>query len=191
LTADGESGVPGGNYTITITPAGVCLINLPGPLRYLANSPRGRYRLDATVAFPHRGTEWVQRVAAEQAVRYDVTYHPGKDRWYLDASWKVQPPPVPPLEALRVRRTFGLDLNEGHLAGYVLDEHGNPEGPPRTIPLELAGLPASTRDGRLHAAISQIIVLAAEHDCPVIGVEDLNFADARKVGRETMGALGT
>ncbi|WP_329379892.1 hypothetical protein OG625_13830 [Streptomyces sp. NBC_01351] len=99
LTADGESGAPHGNYTITVDPAdGTVTIVLPEPLRHLANTPRGRYRLACTVTFNHRGEEWVDRVTASQAVRYDITHDPVRGRWYLDASWStpktVQPTPV-------------------------------------------------------------------------------------------------
>ncbi|WP_185911161.1 hypothetical protein [Streptomyces sp. WAC07149] len=58
LTADGESGAPHGNYTITVNPDdGTTTIALPEPLRHLANSPRGRYRLTAKVHFSHRRDE--------------------------------------------------------------------------------------------------------------------------------------
>jgi len=45
----------------------------------------------------------------------------------------------------------------------ALDPYGNPLGPPITIPLELAGLSATTRDGHLRAAISQILAMAETH----------------------------
>jgi len=35
--------------------------------------------------------------------------------------------------------------------------------------------------------VSALIRLATDHDCPTIAVEDLNFANARATGRETMG----
>jgi len=69
----------------------------------------------------------------------------------------------------------------------VLDPTGNPVGPPHTIPLELDGLPASTRDGRLRAAITAVLRLAADRGCESILVENLDFADARHSGRETLG----
>jgi len=43
------------------------------------------------------------------------------------------------------------------------------------------------RDGRLRAAISQLIALANGHSCKSIMVEDLNFTDIRWAGRETLG----
>jgi hypothetical protein len=53
--------------------------------------------------------------------------------------------------------------------------------------LDLDGQPASTRDGRLRAAISSILRVAAEGSCRSILVENLDFADARHLGRETLG----
>jgi hypothetical protein len=80
-----------------------------------------------------------------------------------------------------------VDLNAGHLACWVLDASGNPVGPPHTIPLDLNGQAANTRDGRLRAAISAILRLAAESSCRSVLVENLDFADARQRGRETLG----
>jgi hypothetical protein len=189
LTADGESGAPYGNYTICADPAGgsVTLV-LPGPLRHLANSPRGRYRLSCTVTFCHRREEWLDRVSANQAVRYDITHDPVSGRWYLDASWVIAaiPLPAPGDLARGGARLLGVDLNAGHLAACVVDAHGNPVGGPVTITFSLTG-PASQRDGRLRAAISEIIGLAREHGCAGIAIENLGFDDARATGRETMG----
>jgi hypothetical protein len=53
--------------------------------------------------------------------------------------------------------------------------------------LDLDDLPATTRDGRLRAAVSTIIGLAKHGGCRAIIVEDLNFADARQTGRELLG----
>jgi hypothetical protein len=54
-------------------------------------------------------------------------------------------------------------------------------------PLELDGQAASCRDGRLRAAISQLVALARNNDCKSIMVEDLDFTDVRWAGRETLG----
>jgi hypothetical protein len=51
----------------------------------------------------------------------------------------------------------------------------------------LAGLPASTRDGRLRAVISHILTLAGAHDAKAVVIETLDFADARQQGREHAG----
>ncbi|MGW1780287.1 IS200/IS605 family accessory protein TnpB-related protein [Streptomyces sp. NPDC002143] len=189
LTADGESGAPYGNYTITVDPAdGSVTIVLPEPLRRLANAPRGRYRLSCTVAFSHRREEWLDRATAHRAVRYDITCDPARNRWYLDASWSADTAVLPTPEEIRAfgERTLGIDLNADHLAACVLDLHGNPIGRPITISLGVTG-PASRRDGRLRAAVSQLITIARQHHCAGIVVENLGFDDARSAGRETMG----
>jgi hypothetical protein len=189
LTADGESSAPHGNYTITVDPVdGTVTLVLPEPLRHLANAPRGRYRLGCTVRFSHRRGEWLDRVAAHRAVRYDIVCDAARDRWYLDASWAAEKtvPPTPNEVKARGARLLGVDLNADHLAACVLDTHGNPIGEPITIPLDLTG-PTATRDGRLRAAISQLIALAEEHGCAGVAIEDLGFAEARQAGREAMG----
>jgi hypothetical protein len=58
---------------------------------------------------------------------------------------------------------------------------------PLTIPIGLAGLPASQRSGRLRAAISSLTRLARLRGCAAIVTEDLDFADAREQGREHDG----
>ncbi|WP_212747280.1 hypothetical protein [Streptomyces montanus] len=117
LTADGESGVPHGNYTITVDPAdGSVTIVLPEPLRYLANASRGRYRLTCIVAFHHRREEWLDRVATNQAVRYDIVRDPVRGRWYLDASWSAAKAMVPSPQEIRAAggRMLAVDLNADH-----------------------------------------------------------------------------
>ncbi|MEV7535816.1 hypothetical protein ACIQNV_10430 [Streptomyces hydrogenans] len=192
LTADGESGAPHGNYTITVAPdTGEVLLVLPRPLRHLANAPRGRYRLTRTVGFSHRREEWLDRADANRAVRYDVIHDPQRGRWYLDASWSADTAVLPTPGELRARggRLLGVDLNADHLAAHVLDSHGNPTGEPLTIPLGLTG-PASQRDGHLRAAITRLIAIAERHHCAGIAIEDLGFDEARATGRETMGRGG-
>ncbi|WP_330331747.1 hypothetical protein OHS33_19855 [Streptomyces sp. NBC_00536] len=189
LTADGESGAPHGNYTICVDPNdGWVMLVLPEPLRHLANAPRGRYRLACTVSFSHRREEWLDRVTANRAVRYDITYDPARGRWYLDASWSTGEVALPTPKEIHGfgERLVGVDLNADHLAAYVLDPHGNPVGQPVTIPLHLTG-PTSQRDGRLQEAISRLLDLAREHQCAGIAIENLGFAHARSTGRETMG----
>ncbi|MGW0394241.1 hypothetical protein ACWDYJ_25815 [Streptomyces sp. NPDC003042] len=189
LTADGESGAPHGNYTISIDPAdGSVTIVLPEPLRHLANAPRGRYRIAGTVTFNHRREEWLDRITANRAVRYDITHDPEHDRWYLHASWSTATtvPPTPVELAAAGVRLLAVDLNAGHLAACVVDAHGNPVGQPVTVPTDLTG-PGSQRDGHLRAAITTLIHLAHAHGCAGLAIENLGFADARATGRETMG----
>jgi hypothetical protein len=188
LTADGEKDKAWGNETIRWNPGeGWLEIRLPAPLAGLANRPHGRYRLSCPVAFAYRGDE-VAAQAATGAVRYDISHDPVRGRWYLDASWRASPGPAPALEDLRQAPVLAVDLNHGHLAAWLVTPDGNPAGPPVTIPVALAGLPASQRDGRLRAAISGLIGLARQRGCRAIVIEDLDFAEAREQGRERDGS---
>ena len=94
------------------------------------------------MAFAYRGDE-VAAQAASGAVRYDISHDPARGRWYIDASWKAAPVPAPSLEDLRQQPVLAVDLNHGHLAAWAVTPDGNPAGPPVTIPVDLAGLPAS------------------------------------------------
>jgi hypothetical protein len=66
-----------------------------------------------------------------------------------------------------------VDVNAGHLAVAVVAADGNVAGTLFTVPLDLAGLPASTRDGRLRNAISTIIATAREQGARAVVIEDL------------------
>jgi hypothetical protein len=66
-----------------------------------------------------------------------------------------------------------VDLNAGHLAVAVVAPDGNVLGVPLTVPLELAGRPAATRDGRLRNAISRLIATARQHGARAVVIEDL------------------
>jgi hypothetical protein len=189
LTADGEADRAWGNQTIRVHPDEHWMeLRLPTPLAHLSNTA-GRattYRLGCPVVFHYRAAEWMAQ-AASGAVRYDIAFDPVRGRWYLDASWQVPRTQPPSLAELRRRPALGVDLNAAHLDCWVVDPAGNPVGPPRTIPLELGDLPASTRDGRLRGAISATLRIAQSTGCWSIMVEDLDFTDARQVGRETLG----
>ena len=187
LTADGEKDKFLGTETIRWHPGELWLeVKLPAVLGHLANRPHGRYRLSCPVGFSYRGDE-VAAQAASGAVRYDITSDPAKNRWYLDASWRMPQVPSPSLEELSQAPLLAADLNHGHLAAWVLTPDGNPRGAPVTVPLGLAGLPAAQRDGRVRAAISMLIRIAREHGCRAIAIEDLDFAGARSEGRERSG----
>jgi hypothetical protein len=187
ICADGEADKPWGNETIRVHPdEGWLELKLPAPLDHLGNRPHGRWRLSCPVQFGHRSQEWAAQVTSG-AVRYDITFDPIKKRWYLHASWTRPQVQALTVQAATARGVVAVDLNVGHLACWVVDRHGNPVGEPRTIPLELDGMPASTRDGRVRAAISQILDLTGIAGCRAVAIEDLDFADARQVGRETMG----
>ena len=184
LTADGESGKAGGNETIRVDEAGRLRIKVPAKL---VDQFGTHLVIAAPVGFTHRGQEWWARVTARRAVRYDVSCDPQRGRWYLDASWKASPEPVPEIDDVRSGPVLGVDLNADHVAACVLDSSGNPIGEPVTIAVETAGLRASRRDGRVRAAISALLDLAHRQNCSAIVVENLDFADARATGRETLG----
>jgi hypothetical protein len=112
LAADGESGKRFGNETIRVTDTGHISIKLPAPLAHLANAPHGRYLLDATVSFRHRGVEWLDRVTANRAVAYRIHHDVVRGRWYVTASWQRTPAPVLPLQAALVRGVVGVDMND-------------------------------------------------------------------------------
>jgi IS605 OrfB family transposase len=184
FTADGESGKAGGNETIRVDADGRLRIKTPAALAERFGS---HVVIEAPIQFSHRGQEWAARVSARRAVRYDLSYDPARGRWYLDASWTTDPAPLSDLAELRVGPVLGVDLNAGHLAVCVLDDSGNPLGEPATIQVSTAGLAASRRDGRVRAAITALLDHAQHHGCSAVVIENLDFADARATGRETLG----
>ena len=188
LTADGEKDKAWGNETIRWNPdEGWLEIKLPAPLAPLANRPHGRYRLSCPVEFSYRGDE-VAAQAATGAIRYDISHDPARDRWYLDASWKAAPVPAPSLDDLRQAPVLAVDVNQGHLAVAAVAPDGNILGAPATIGLDLAGRPATARDGRLRAAVTTLIATARQHGARAVVIEDLDFAAARAEGRERHGS---
>jgi plasmid replication initiation protein len=62
------------------------------------------------------------------------------------------------------------DVNAGHLAAVIAAD-GNVAGTPFTVPLELAGLPAATRDGRLRAAVTRLIATAKAAGARAVVIE--------------------
>ena len=61
---------------------------------------------------------------------------------------------------LHRHRVLAVDVNADHLACWVLDASGEPAGKPVSVPLELVGGPAYTRDGHLRTAISGLLHMA-------------------------------
>jgi hypothetical protein len=185
LTADGEAAKPWGNETIRWNPdEGWLEVKLPGPLAHLANRPSGRYRLGCPVEFSYRAGE-VAAQASTGAVRYDISTDPETGRWYLDASWKKAPALAVTLEELRAGTVVAVDA--GHLAVAVVAADGNVIGAPFTVPVDLAGLAAPARDGRLRAAVSALIATAKTAGARALVIENLDFQEARAEGRERTG----
>nr|WP_042180619.1 transposase [Kibdelosporangium sp. MJ126-NF4]CEL14482.1 transposase, IS605 family, OrfB [Kibdelosporangium sp. MJ126-NF4]CTQ88847.1 transposase, IS605 family, OrfB [Kibdelosporangium sp. MJ126-NF4] len=175
LQADGESGKRHGNETLRVTPDGEVSIRLPAPLGYLANAAHGRYVLAGRVRFAHRGSEWRDRIEANEAVAYRIHHDANRGRWYLTASWQRPTIPTIPLETARARGMVGVDFNADHLACYRLDVHGNPVGDPHRFFYDLSGS-ADHRDAQTRHAITQLLHWATRCGVAAIGIEDLDFS---------------
>jgi IS605 OrfB family transposase len=194
IRANGSPDEPFGNLTITVTPAGAISVRLPKPLEHLANAPRGRYVLSGAAVFGHRADEWATRITGGNSVSYTITRQPNRGGVYLTASWAL--PSVPYWVGREDRDAgedvsaagpvVGVDLNDGHIAVRRLDRHGNPVGAARRIDIDLSGSSAR-RDAHVRHAITRLLHYTRQHGITTIAVEDLNFADARTAGRETMG----
>ena len=194
ITANGSPDEPFGNLTITVTPTGEVSVRLPKPLEHLANAPRGRYVLSATAVFPYRGEEWAHRISSGNSVSYTITCKPDRSGRYLTAAWAI---PTLPYWAGRegceagtdvyaTEEVVAVDLNDGHLAVRRVDMYGNPMGAAERIDIDISGS-SSRRDAQVRHAITQLIGYAQRFGITAIAVEDLDFADARTAGRETMG----
>ncbi|MGH7735619.1 MAG: IS200/IS605 family accessory protein TnpB-related protein, partial [Gemmatimonadales bacterium] len=195
IQAKGSGDEPFGNLTITVTPDGQVSLRMPKPLEHLANAKRGRYVLSGTAQFCYRADEWAARITGGQSVSYAITPKPGRAGRYLTASWAIQPWTfgveigAPAADVFASGPVVAVDLNHGHLAVRRIDEHGNPVGQPERITLDLTGRSAR-RDAHVRHAITRLIHYTRRYGIGVIAVEDLDFADARTTGRETLGRGG-
>jgi IS605 OrfB family transposase len=175
-----------------VTPDGSVSIRLPRPLEHLANARHGRYILSGQARFAYRGEEWLARITGGKSVSYTITRRPGRAEVYLTAVWATKPetpgtgPETPDSGARATGPVIGVDLNDGHLAVRRLDPHGNPIGRPDRIEFSLTGSTAR-RDAQVRHAITRLIRCTRRCGINAVAVEDLNFADARQTGRETMG----
>jgi len=193
IDAKGSGDEPFGNLTITVTPDGEVSLRLPKPVEHLANAPHGRYILSGRAVFAYRADEWRARITGGQPMSYAITRRPGRGGRYLTAAWACPPPTSGSIymqslndEVRADGPVVGVDLNEGHLAVRLLDEHGNPVGRPERIDVNLSGSSAR-RDAQVRHAITRVLHYARHHGVGTVAVEDLDFADARSIGRETMG----
>ena len=137
------------------------------------------------VTFNHRGDEWAAQ-AVTGSVAYDLAYNTDNQRWYLVASWKIGERELPSLYQLRWLNVLAVDLNADHIAGWVIAPDGNPVGDPITIAYTSNGT-TGQNSASLRYALKQLLGIAVTYGCGSIACEDLNFADARATGRETMG----
>ena len=192
IQANGSGDEPFANLTITVTPDGEVSLRLPRPLEHLANAHRGRYVLSGKATFSYRAQEWRARITGGASVSYTITRKPNRAGRYLTASWACPPAPFDAIVSqtdTQVRAggpVVGVDLNAGHLAVRRIEEHGNPVGRPERIGVDVSGSSAR-RDAQVRHAITRLIAYTRRHGIDAIAVEDLDFADARTVGRETMG----
>lgn len=184
LAADGESGKRCGNETIRITADGQVSVRLPSELAHMANAPHGRYVLDAVVSFPHRGTEWRDRVGMNRSVAYRIHHDVDRDRWYVTASWTRAPAPAVGLEVALANGLVGVDMNDDHLAAWHLDMHGNPVGDPQRFFYALSGT-ALQRDAQIRHALTRLLHYTRRVGATAISIEDLDFHDSK--GREKHG----
>ena len=191
----GAAGERFGNDTLHIDPAtGQVTLNLPAALAGRSNvvGTNRLFRFSTAVAFGHRrlAEQWAARAEARQPLRYRLWFDPeakrGRGAWYLDASWAATPAPPPDLEWLRSRPTMGVDLNAGWIAAGVVDACGNPAGRPISVDVPQRG-PARRRAGQMRAAVTELLDAATAAGCASVTIENLDFADARDTGRETLG----
>lgn len=192
IEAIGGGDEPFGNLTVTVTPDGVVALRLPRPLEHLANAKHGRYVLSGTARFALRGEEWFARITGGKPVSYTITRKSGRNGVYLTAAWTIKPgttftTPEARFPEMRAKGpVVGVDLNDGHLAVRRLDAYGNPVGRPKRIEFDLVGS-TDRRDAQVRHALTRLIRYTRRYHMSAIAVEDLNFADARATGRETMG----
>ena len=190
VKAMGDKNAGFGNQTIRYNPAtGLLSLRLPNVLAHLSNTPGAtpRYEFENPLKWHHRGDE-LDALVYSSAVQYEIFYECDKQSWYVRATWQIDPndAPIPDLEKLATQRTLAVDLNYDHLACYVVDECGNFVGSPISVPISTAG-GSKQRLGQLLEALSTVWDHAEIRDCASLTIEDLNFADARAVGKETMG----
>ncbi|HET9875005.1 MAG TPA: hypothetical protein VFQ37_04485 [Mycobacterium sp.] len=191
IAAKGSCDEPFGNLTITVSTGGEVSLRLPKPSEYLANAARGRYVLSDTAVFSYRADEWLARITGGKSVAYTISGKPGRAGRYLTAAWATPAEAVnigaePGSEVRAGGPIIGVDLNDGHLAVRHLDGHGNPVGRPQRIDINLSGSSAR-HDAQVRHAITRLIHYTQRRGLNMIAVEDLDFADARTIGRETMG----
>ena len=199
LQADGESGKIGGNETIRVLPVSgsddcEITIRLPSSLAHLSNTPGAppTFKLSSPLRWNHRASQWRQRVIARESVSYSIMFDPDKNRWYITASWTLQPADdQPSVEQIAVSgRCAAVDLNAGHIDARVLDVHGNPVGRPVRFEMPQEGASAQ-RLQHVRAAVNDLCVWAKDNnDAAYIAIEKLDFADIRAKGRNNRHRRG-
>ena len=166
-------------------------MRLPKPLEHLANAKHGRYILSGTAVFSYRADEWLARITGGKSVAYTITRKPGRAGCYLTAAWAASPDASStgpePDTALRGDRRSSVWISTTGTSRCGAST------PTATLSVDLERIDvesrrqSSRRDAQVRHAITRLIRYTQRHGIDTIAVEDLNFADARTMGRETMG----
>jgi hypothetical protein len=116
-------------------------------------------------------------------VRYDITYEPSRDRWYIDASWALHAQAVATLDQLRYGSVVSVDLNVRHLA--VLLRH------PPTGPSCRLGPAVRGRENRPMSLSSterlQSLISAITKICGTPGPRSVRAAESCRVIKDATG----
>ena len=210
LACTGRSKVVGGNRNIRLLPVGtpaddeaVLKITLPRPLEHMATPGAGSrknvhvYELTMPIKWNwgKSGDQrermyhaWRNKVEAREPVTYSLK--PDPDRpcyWYLTISWANKPSPkTKTLAATKVParvEVFAVDVNYGHIDGFLLDKYGNPVGPPETFRYKTKGS-SKSRQNSVKRVVHGIVSKAKAAGAKMVAIEDLNFEKARLYGKE-------
>jgi IS605 OrfB family transposase len=180
----GNAGKPGGNPCLSLRQdnpdrPGEWFLTVSVPAQVQARFGCGpRVRLTHPVPLHHRREELEARLHGRRAVRLDIDAtadRKGREKVMLRIAWVCPSQPALSLPQARVGGLVGVDLNADHLAAARRDEAGNPVGRPVRVPLELDGLPSSTRDARLREAITALLGFAKSTGARAVAVEELGF----------------
>jgi IS605 OrfB family transposase len=181
----GNTGVLGGNPCLSLrrddpSQPGQWFLTVSVPKPVQARFGCGsQVRLTHPVPLHHRRKELEERLSARCAVRLDVDFatdRRGREHVMLRVAWVRPAEPALTLQQARLGGLVGVDLNADHLAATRLDQDGNPVGRPVRIPLELDGLPTTTRDARLREALTALLSFADSTGARAIAVEELGFS---------------
>lgn len=130
------------------------------PKRIISNSKKRSSRVGSTAPLTHR------------FVRKD-------GRWYIHTT--VERPDIPRISS-KSNGAIGIDLNVDNIAWAHCDNHGNLKARGQ-IPLSLKGKSSEQSQDIISNALSDIIVLASNLQCPIV-IEKLDFSKKKSGLRE-------
>ena len=129
-----------------------------------------------TPARHKRGNSY--RNGTEKAVTHRFVKR--RDQWYLHTT--VELPDIPWISQKK-NGAIGIDLNVDNIAWAYCDEEGNLSSHGQ-ININLTGKSSGQTTHILSQAISQIMDIAVEHQCPIV-IEKLDFASKKNRLRES------